>query len=329
MLTYINRDRTKDLPLFIADLRRVNMVYFCTRCDRSFKWKGSLKRHLGRKRICRKAMYSCIDCSKPFVSHESLMKHKKLYCKFRGVKQEKDDSTSTISHFLNALDNRDPVKEDKDDSRTTLSSLLNALDNRDSEQIPLDTVIDTATSVDELLNRLMYGNLTPPMIEDDQKSVLVSPPAIVVPPTFVTPQAVPPTPAAIDEDHNPFDAAFASHALPVPFNHPVEVPTYQEFNDILIQWTDEILRLEGKFRHHLLVKDETFNIIDRMLQDGLISTFDHGNMMYINRLFIRLHDLIHMNISSFNRREIIEILANLFEMGKLTKTAFIELCVNI
>ena len=305
MLTYINRDRTKDLPLFIADLRRVNMVYFCTRCDRSFKWKGSLKRHLGRKRICRKAMYSCSDCSKPFVSHESLMKHKKLYCKLRAVKQEKADS------------------------RTTLSSLLNALDNRDSEQIPLDTVIDTATSVDELLNRLMYGNLTPPMIEDDQKSVLVSPPAIVVPPTFVTPQAVPPTPAAIDEDHNPFDAAFASHALPVPFNHPVEVPTYQEFNDILIQWTDEILRLEGKFRHHLLVKDETFNIIDRMLQDGLISTFDHGNMMYINRLFIRLHDLIHMNISSFNRREIIEILANLFEMGKLTKTAFIELCVNI
>ena len=261
-----------------------------------------------------------------FVSHESLSKHTKLYCKFRGVKQEKDDSTATVPHFLDALDNRDPVKQEKENSVTSLSSLLDALYNRDSEQIPLDTKIDTSTSVNELLNRLMHGNLTPPRPygDDDLKSEPALPHQLALSPIAVTP----PTPANVDETHNPFDAAFAN-ALPVPFNHPVEASTYHHFDDILIQWTNEILRIEGKFRHHLLVKDETFNIIDRMLQDGLISTYEHGDLVYINRLFIRLHDLIHMNITSLNRREIIDILANLFEMGKLTKAAFIELCVNI
>ena len=237
------------------------------------------------------------------------------------MKQEKDDSTATV---LNALDNRDPVKKEKENSVTSLSSLLDALCNRDSEQIPLDTPIDTSTSVNELLNRLMYGNLTPPLPYDDLKSEPTLPHQLALSPIAVTPA----TPAAVDEDHNPFDAAFAN-ALPVPFNRPVEAAAYHHFDDILIQWSNEILRMEGKFRHHLLVKDETFNIIDRMLQDGLISTYEHGDLVHINRLFIRLHDLIHLNITSLNRREIIDILANLFEMGKLTKAAFIELCVNI
>ena len=186
--------------------------------------------------------------------------------------------------------------------------------------MPSDTKIDMSTSINDLLAKLVSP--------EEKKPLILTTPDIpstpIAPPTFVAP----PTPAAIDSMYNPFDAAFAN-VLPVPFNQSVEASTYHHFDDILSQWTNEILRIEGKFRHHLLVKDETFMIIDRMLQDGLISTYEHGNLTYINRLFIRLHDLIHMNISTISRREIIEILANLFEMGKLTKTAFIELCVNI
>ena len=275
------------------------MSFWCNRCERSFKWKGSLKRHLGRKRPCRKAMYSCNDCSNVFVSLESLSKHKKLYCKCRAGKQAK-----------------------KEDSTTSLSSLLDALCNRDHQQIPLDTRIDTSTSINDLLNKLMYGNLTPPRpYGDDLKS---EPPVSVA----LSP-VMPPTPAAVDEAHNPFDAAFAN-ALPAPFDQPVEVSagSSHQFDDILVQWVYEILRIEGKFRHHLLVKDETFSIIDRMVQDGLISAYEHGNLIYINRLFMRLHDLIHMSITALNRREIIDIMLELFQVGKLTKTAFIELCVN-
>ena len=92
---------------------------------------------------------------------------------------------------------------------------------------------------------------------------------------------------------------------------------------------DEILRLEGKFKSNALVKGEVIKVVDRLLQDGLISLREHEHLAYTNELFVRLHDLINMNMHSVNRREIIDILANLFEMGKITKTVFIEICVNI
>ena len=101
------------------------------------------------------------------------------------------------------------------------------------------------------------------------------------------------------------------------------------FDDILLQWMDEILRIEGKFKSNTIVKGEVAKVVDRMLQDGLISLHEHEHLTYTNELFIRLHNLIHMNSHSIYRRDIINILANLFEMQKITKTVFIEMCVNI
>ena len=72
-------------------------------------------------------------------------------------------------------------------------------------------------------------------------------------------------------------------------------------------------------------------VIDRMLQDGLISSHEHDDMSETNKLFVRLHDLIHLKTYTlYRKREIIDILINLFEIGRLTRSTFMELlCINI
>ena len=99
---------------------------------------------------------------------------------------------------------------------------------------------------------------------------------------------------------------------------------------MLVTWMDEILRLEGKVRSNAIVKGEVAKVINRMLQDGLISDYEHESLSHTNKLFIRLHDLIYMKTFSLNRkREIVDILADLFEMHRITKSVFVELCINI
>ena len=91
----------------------------------------------------------------------------------------------------------------------------------------------------------------------------------------------------------------------------------------------EIQRLEGTCKSHSLVKDEIFDILYRMLQDGLLTREEHGDLVYTSNLFIRLHDLITMYIPAHHKRSIIEILAELYEMKKITRTVLVELCVNL
>ena len=66
-----------------------------------------------------------------------------------------------------------------------------------------------------------------------------------------------------------------------------------------------------------------------MLHEELISQHEHNNLWYTTQLFGRLHDLIYMNMPFHNRKEIVEVLTNLFELGKITKTAFLEMCINV
>ena len=332
----------------------VIMSFYCGRCDRYFRWKVGLQRHMERKRPCRKAMYSCSDCNRVFVSTQSLGKHKTLYCKFKPV---------LVKEEVPAIENT---------SSATLSDLLDALYNRDHQHLPATTEIDPTTTFSDLLSTLMPSPSSPPPPYDEQ--VLAAAAAAAA--------------ADIKQDDNPFEAAFseaiqqqqqqqqqpADEPILYSFNEQHQQEQEQEqqpadkpilyrfdeqqqpadepniysffdqqqqpaddepnnilyrFDDMLMQWMNEIIRMEGNFRNTATVKGEVAKVLDRMLQDGLISMHEHGQMIYTNQLFVRLHDLIHMNMHSLNRREIMDILVNIFEMGKITKTVFVEMCINI
>ena len=268
-----------------------------------------------RKRKCRKAMYSCSDCNRMFVSTQSLGKHKTLYCKFKPllVKEEV------------------PVVENN--TSATLSDLLDALYNRDHLQLPSTTEIDATTTFSDLLSTLMPPPPSPSPYHDIKQEI----------------------------PNNPFEAAF-SEAIQQQQQQQQEQQQQEQqqeqqqqqqqqqqqeeqqeqeqtadesnnilycFDDMLMQWMNEIVRMEGNFRNNATVKGEVARVLDRMLQDGLLPMHEHSQMIYVNQLFVRLHDLIHMNMHTINRREIMDILVNLFEMGKITKSVLVEMCVNI
>ena len=155
------------------------------------------------------------------------------------------------------------------------------------------------------------------------------------PPAINSDDNIPPTPANINEAYNPFEPSFKEAVNEQQQHQEEEVPASTEgsapfyFDEMIQVWMDEILRLEGKFMNNVVVRGEVGGAIDRMLADGLISPNDHANLKYANQLFLRLHDLIYMNMNFHNRREIVDILANLFEIGKISKAVFIEMCVNI
>ena len=229
-------------------------------------------------------------------------------------------------------------------SSATLSDLLDALYNRDYEQLPPSTEIDPTTTFSDLINTLMDGNLSPP-----------------------PPYEVNNTETANNnnnkQDDNPFESAFgeAIQQQQAAFDEAIQQQQQQtafgediqqqaafsegiqqpaaaqmqpnnilyRFDDMLMQWMNEVIRMEGTFKNNATIKDEVAGVLDRMLQDGLISMYEHGQMIYTNQLFVRLHDLIHMNMHALNRREIMDILVKLFEMGKITNTVLVEMCINI
>ena len=105
------------------------------------------------------------------------------------------------------------------------------------------------------------------------------------------------------------------------------IPYY--FNEIISSWFSHLFMLEGKFQSSLLSYEEAFRIINRMLEDGLITTFDHGELCYTTRLFIRLCNIYEMGMVCRLREEYIDILIILFEMKKLSKEALKILLLNI
>ena len=105
------------------------------------------------------------------------------------------------------------------------------------------------------------------------------------------------------------------------------IPYY--FNEIISSWFSHLFMLEGKFQSSLLSYEEAFRIINRMLEDGLITTFDHGELCYTTKLFIRLCNIYEMGMVCRLREEYIDILIILFEMKKLSKEALKILLLNI
>ena len=375
---YIN-SKSRLYILFIDDHRRGSIVtvinvidmslFYCNQCERSFKWKVSFKRHQERRKTpCRKPMYSCGDCSKDFTSHQSLGKHKNLYCKFRMQQPTLQLSSSPFlaqSTATTATISRTTmpklVKEEApvaDSSSRTLSSIIDALYRRDSNECPSTTAAPAAstsmsTSINDLLDQLMNGNLSPPRFslpswfDDDQQQhqqkqqecqnqISAADKCRYVPSPLIEQKVVPSVTESIVHPpvliNNQYDqTAAADSSIPIDDAACNDISGLLHcFDEMLVAWMDEILRLEGKVRSNAIVKGEVAKVINRMLQDGLISDYEHESLSHTNKLFIRLHDLIYMKTFSLNRkREIVDILADLFEMHRITKSVFVELCINI
>ena len=106
-------------------------MYVCNTCDRKFDHRAAFNRHQRRKTVCRKPTCSCTACERKFVSEESLAKHKKYYCKDRGLAREEPPAaanTSSLSNILSALYARDnPQQTSAGDFATTFHELLESL----------------------------------------------------------------------------------------------------------------------------------------------------------------------------------------------------------
>lgn len=101
------------------------------------------------------------------------------------------------------------------------------------------------------------------------------------------------------------------------------------FDEVLTNWIGQLNALEGGFDTGTSSYNEAFSVVDRLLQDGLISTFEHGELYYTTRLFVRLHNIYQMGMVYQLRGEYVDILITLFEMKKLSKPAFRYLLLNV
>ena len=68
-------------------------------------------------------------------------------------------------------------------------------------------------------------------------------------------------------------------------------------------------------------------MIDRMLQDGLIAAFEHGELYLATRLFIRLHNIFQLGMISRMKDEYVDILLTLYEMKKIDRSTFLYMVV--
>ena len=101
------------------------------------------------------------------------------------------------------------------------------------------------------------------------------------------------------------------------------------FDEVLTNWIGQLNALEGGFNTYTSSYNEAFHVVDRLLQDGLISTFEHGELYYTTGLFVRLHNIYQMGMVYQLREEYVDILITLFEIKKLNKSAFRYLLLNV
>ena len=268
----------------------------CSRCERSFKYKNSLRRHQQKRRYpCRPAVTSCAQCGNTFTNLESLKKHKRLYCKYYNhdislqefldqFNSPDDDVTSVnvgsnsparLQNFIRELHTPQPSLEDDDYDDVKPVSKNNPFFDNDSFQ--------------ELLNHIQFS----PMMSTNN-----------------------------EQDNNPDKSTTTAAAA-------AAATVTADNDEILTPWLCEVQRLEDVCKSNTVVKDKIHESLHRMLQDGLVSATEYNDLIYTTNLFIRLHNLIAMYIPSQHKRSVIELITELYEMKKITKHVLIELCVNL
>ena len=100
-------------------------------------------------------------------------------------------------------------------------------------------------------------------------------------------------------------------------------------SELAQNWIGEILGMNNTLRNRVPIKDGVSSMLNELLTDGLISQYEYSQTMHINTMFARLFDLLSLGIYNFHKKEIITILLNLFELGKINKTVFINICLGM
>ena len=268
------------------------MSFICDRCDRSFRWRSALARHLDRKTLCRKADYTCTDCDGTFVTLETLGKHKLLYCR------RKSGNCTPLSDIL--------------------MKLLDQEENVAVSQ-PLDEFLDSAGD-----NAVEPVAVVEPDVEPvEQQCIMplmesIADPIVAEPDVNSTDQ-----PCVI-----PLMEPIAEPIVTCPDVKSMEQPCVMScFDEVVSLWISQLFALEGQIRAGSY--DGAYGVINRMLEDGLITTMEHGNLLYTTRLFTRLHTIYQLGMIQECRGEYIDILVTLYDMKKLNRAAFTYLLMNV
>ena len=209
--------------------------------------------------------------------------------------------------------------------------IIDLQDEKRKEQYGQNDGVDIENSdanLTSLLNTICNSDVVPPLnnpgyfeiLQELQQSPLAPQPL----------ESLPPSPLLINKEvTQEFDAMMINADKPVPElqnSRKDDKNIWTYFNDLLFQWGQEVVRMDGTVRY-MSSKIEVTSILDELLRDGLINPRDHSKMIYVNKLFTRLHCLVESN--PVNKREILEILLELFEMGKISKCDFIGICLQI
>ena len=101
------------------------------------------------------------------------------------------------------------------------------------------------------------------------------------------------------------------------------------FDAILTTWLREVQRLEGTCRSDVVVKEDIYAILSRMLEDGLIFEQEYKDLVYTTDLFVKLSTLISIYIPALHKREIIELLVKLYDMSKINANLLVEFCLKL
>ena len=99
------------------------------------------------------------------------------------------------------------------------------------------------------------------------------------------------------------------------------------FDEVVSLWISQLTALEGQIREGSY--DGAYGVINRMLEDGLISSMEHGNLLYTTRLFTRLHSIYQLGMLQECKGEYVDILVTLYDMKKINRAAFTYLLLNV
>ena len=129
-------------------------------------------------------------------------------------------------------------------------------------------------------------------------------------------------------DVNCFDKLVEPIVDQAPDVKSVEQPCVMScFDEVVSLWISQLTALEGQIREGSY--DGAYGVINRMLEDGLISSMEHGNLLYTTRLFTRLHSIYQLGMLQECKGEYIDILVTLYDMKKINRAAFTYLLLNV